>query len=172
MVDEFRPFRSEPKCVPSSIELASEPTKTPKISRLGTAARFRMRQIVSRASEGKDPVHFDPTMAHLPHQCNRLQAAKAFFNPLPLSSADRISGVGCGHQSRCRPVARGSAPPGASPGTRPQTRACQTLCRRPQSPAGFPESAPASRSLPGQRNGGTRRGPRLNRCADRESLLA
>ena len=40
-------------------------------------------QIVGRASEGKDPVHFaDPTMAHLPHQCNRLQPAKAFFDPL------------------------------------------------------------------------------------------
>src|SRR5438552_4896248 len=54
-------------------------------------------QIVGRASEGKDPVHFaDPTMAHLPHQCNRLQPAKAFFDPLPLSLADSISRVACG----------------------------------------------------------------------------
>src|SRR5713226_3284137 len=54
-------------------------------------------QIVSRASEGKDPVDFaNPTMAHLPHQRNRLQPAKAFFDPLPLSLAHSISRVPCG----------------------------------------------------------------------------
>src|SRR4030081_540478 len=54
-------------------------------------------QIVGRASEGKDPVHFaDPTMTHFPHQRNRLQPTKAFFDPLPLSLAERISRVACG----------------------------------------------------------------------------
>src|SRR6202011_4864286 len=59
-------------------------------------------QIVGGASEGKDPVHFaDPTMAHLPHQCNRLQPTKAFFDPFPLSLADRISRVACGAAINC-----------------------------------------------------------------------
>ena len=54
-------------------------------------------QIVGCAGEGKDPIHFtDPAMAHFPHQRNRLQPAKAFFDPLPLLLADGVS--------RCRVV--------------------------------------------------------------------
>src|SRR6266700_1697914 len=49
-------------------------------------------QIVGCASEGKDPIHFaDPAMAHFSHQCNRLQPAKTFFDPLPLPLADGVS---------------------------------------------------------------------------------
>src|SRR6202030_4395322 len=59
-------------------------------------------QIVGCASEGKDPVHFaDPTMAHFPHRRDRLQPAKAFFDPFPLSLADRISKVPCGAAINC-----------------------------------------------------------------------
>jgi hypothetical protein len=46
-------------------------------------------QIVGCASEGKDPIHFaDSAMANFRHQRNRLQPAKAFFDPLPLLLAD------------------------------------------------------------------------------------
>jgi len=42
-------------------------------------------QIVGGAGEGKDPVHrADSAMPNLAHECNRLQPAEAFFNPLPL----------------------------------------------------------------------------------------
>src|SRR5579884_1426406 len=51
-------------------------------------------QIVGRASEGKDPVHFaHPAMPNLPHQRNGFQPAEAFFDPLPLSLAHRIARV-------------------------------------------------------------------------------
>ena len=54
-------------------------------------------QIVGRASEGKDPVHFaQPTMPYLPHQRNRFQPAETFFDPLPLSLAHRIARVSSG----------------------------------------------------------------------------
>ncbi len=103
-------------------------------------------QIVGRASEGEDPIYFaDPAMAHFPHQRNRLQPAKAFFDPLPLPLADGVTRV-----PRRAPInrarrlaAHGSAPraaPHADCGTRPQTRACQTLCRHPPSPTSFRES--------------------------------
>src|ERR1700745_4478486 len=49
-------------------------------------------QIVDRAGEGKQPVHFaHSTMSHLPHQGDRLQLAEAFFNALPLSLTDRVT---------------------------------------------------------------------------------
>src|SRR5215471_12092456 len=51
-------------------------------------------QIVGSAGKGKDPVHFvDPTMSNLAQERNRLQPAKAFFNPLSLSLTDDISRV-------------------------------------------------------------------------------
>src|SRR5215469_7377757 len=46
-------------------------------------------QIVGGAGEGKDPVHFaDSAMSNLAQECNRLQPAKAFFDPLSFSLTD------------------------------------------------------------------------------------
>ena len=51
-------------------------------------------QVEDRAGEGKLPVHFaHPSMAKLAHERNRLQPAKAFFNPLSLSLTEGISRV-------------------------------------------------------------------------------
>src|SRR5271157_1290629 len=54
-------------------------------------------QIVGRAGEAEDPIHLAySTMSQLAHQRNRLQPAEAFFNSLPLSLAQGISGVPSG----------------------------------------------------------------------------
>jgi len=51
-------------------------------------------QIVGGAGEGKDPVHFAHTaMANLAHERDRLQPAKAFFDPFPLLLADGVTRV-------------------------------------------------------------------------------
>jgi hypothetical protein len=51
-------------------------------------------QIVGDAGQGKDPVHFaHPAMPHLPHERDRLQPAKTFFDPFPLLLADGVTRV-------------------------------------------------------------------------------
>src|SRR5437660_10152356 len=49
-------------------------------------------QIVGGTGEGEDPIYFaDSAMPQLAQPCDRLQPAKAFFDPLPLSLADGIT---------------------------------------------------------------------------------
>src|SRR5712692_6232466 len=51
-------------------------------------------QIVGGAGEGKDPVHFaHSAMPNLAHERNRLQPAKAFFDPFPLLLAGGVTRV-------------------------------------------------------------------------------
>ena len=54
-------------------------------------------QIVGRAREGEDPVHFaDSAMPQLAQERYGLQPAEAFFDPLPLSLAEGIPQMPCG----------------------------------------------------------------------------
>jgi hypothetical protein len=49
-------------------------------------------QVVSRAGQSKDPVHFaHPAMPNLPHERYRLQPAEAFFDSFPLLLADGVT---------------------------------------------------------------------------------
>ena len=51
-------------------------------------------QIVGRAGEGEDPIHFaHSTMPNLAHQRSRLQAAEALFDPFLLSLAQRVTRI-------------------------------------------------------------------------------
>src|SRR5215471_17406954 len=51
-------------------------------------------QIVSRASEGEDPINLaNSTVPQLAHQRDRLQPAKTFFDSLPLYLAGGVAGV-------------------------------------------------------------------------------
>jgi hypothetical protein len=67
----------------------------PDLRRRGRGSQVsHAHQIVGRASEGKDPVHFaHSTMPNLPHQGDRLQPAEAFFDPLPFSLTEGITRV-------------------------------------------------------------------------------
>src|SRR5581483_4788743 len=51
-------------------------------------------QIVGRAGQGEDPVHFaDTAMPNLAHQGNRLQPAEALFDPFPLPLAKGVTSM-------------------------------------------------------------------------------
>src|SRR5271157_1892524 len=54
-------------------------------------------QVISGTSEREYPVHLEnPAMTHFPQQRDRLQPPETFFDALPLSLADGITGVSRG----------------------------------------------------------------------------
>src|SRR5215471_4522890 len=51
-------------------------------------------QVVGRASETEDPIHFAHSpMTNFPHQRDRLQPPEALFDALPLSLTDGVTGM-------------------------------------------------------------------------------